>query len=448
MQGLMMDYQLNVPAILRRGDELYGDREIVSRLPDKSWHRYTYADFASRAKRLAVALRGLGLGRRRPRRDAHVEPPRAPRDVRRRAGRRLRHAHAQPPPPPRRQHVHRDARGRPRARRRQGALAARLAVRRPRRVRARDRGRRGRDAGRARSTTRSCSRRPTRARSPTATSTSAPPRRCASRAARPACRRASSTRTARSRSTRSRPPGCSASTRATPSSRSSRCSTRTRGASRSRARSSARSRCSRAAPRPAEPARRLRRGGGDGQRRRADDLDGDPAGARREPDGLGPVADADDDRRRLGAAARDDRGVRRAARPPHHARLGHDGDVPDRDDLGRAGPGARPRGGRRVRQARPAGAAHPVRRDPRARREGLVPWDGESMGELEVRGPSISSAYYESPDSADRWTDDGWFKTGDIVTIGPTATSRSRIARRTSSSRAASGSRRSRSRTR
>ena len=55
----------------------------------------------------------------------------------------------------------------------------------------------------------------------------------------------------------------------------------------------------------------------------------------------------------------------------------------------------------------------------RARGEqGLVAWDGESMGELEVRGPSISSAYYESPDSGDRWTDDGWFKTGDIVTIG------------------------------
>jgi hypothetical protein len=30
----MMDYQLNVPAILRRADELYGDREIASRLPD------------------------------------------------------------------------------------------------------------------------------------------------------------------------------------------------------------------------------------------------------------------------------------------------------------------------------------------------------------------------------------------------------------------------------
>ena len=51
--------------------------------------------------------------------------------------------------------------------------------------------------------------------------------------------------------------------------------------------------------------------------------------------------------------------------------------------------------------------------------EGFVPWDGESMGELEVRGPSISSAYFESPDSGDRWTDDGWFRTGDIVTIGP-----------------------------
>jgi fatty-acyl-CoA synthase len=61
MQGLMMDYQLNVPAILRRADELYGDREIVSRLPDKSFHRATYAEVVSRTKRLAVALRGLGL---------------------------------------------------------------------------------------------------------------------------------------------------------------------------------------------------------------------------------------------------------------------------------------------------------------------------------------------------------------------------------------------------
>jgi fatty-acyl-CoA synthase len=44
------------------------------------------------------------------------------------------------------------------------------------------------------------------------------------------------------------------------------------------------------------------------------------------------------------------------------------------------------------------------------------------MGELEVRGPWIASAYYNRPDSADRFTDDGWFRTGDIVTIDRDAT--------------------------
>jgi fatty-acyl-CoA synthase len=52
--------------------------------------------------------------------------------------------------------------------------------------------------------------------------------------------------------------------------------------------------------------------------------------------------------------------------------------------------------------------------------EGLVPWDGETMGELEVRGVWISSSYYNAPEGADRWTDDGWFKTGDVVSIEPT----------------------------
>ena len=50
---------------------------------------------------------------------------------------------------------------------------------------------------------------------------------------------------------------------------------------------------------------------------------------------------------------------------------------------------------------------------------GLVPWDGKTMGELEVRGPCIAREYYESPEAADRFTDDGWFRTGDIVTIDP-----------------------------
>ena len=51
--------------------------------------------------------------------------------------------------------------------------------------------------------------------------------------------------------------------------------------------------------------------------------------------------------------------------------------------------------------------------------DGLVPWDGATMGELEVRGPWIASSYYNAPEANDRWTDDGWFKTGDIVTIEP-----------------------------
>jgi acyl-CoA synthetase (AMP-forming)/AMP-acid ligase II len=51
--------------------------------------------------------------------------------------------------------------------------------------------------------------------------------------------------------------------------------------------------------------------------------------------------------------------------------------------------------------------------------EDEVPWDGESMGELEVRGPWVAATYYETPEQADRWTGDGWFRTGDIVSIHP-----------------------------
>ena len=46
-----------------------------------------------------------------------------------------------------------------------------------------------------------------------------------------------------------------------------------------------------------------------------------------------------------------------------------------------------------------------------------LPWDGESSGELLVRGAAVASAYYNNPDSADRFTADGWFRTGDVATI-------------------------------
>src|SRR5215211_8164502 len=63
MNGLMMDFQLTLPPLLRRAETFFGDKEIVSRMPDKSFHRYTYRDMAARAKQLAVALRKLGLER-------------------------------------------------------------------------------------------------------------------------------------------------------------------------------------------------------------------------------------------------------------------------------------------------------------------------------------------------------------------------------------------------
>ncbi len=46
----------------------------------------------------------------------------------------------------------------------------------------------------------------------------------------------------------------------------------------------------------------------------------------------------------------------------------------------------------------------------------LVPWDDATMGELEVRGPWVARAYLNGA-GADKFTDDGWFETGDVVTI-------------------------------
>jgi fatty-acyl-CoA synthase len=45
-----------------------------------------------------------------------------------------------------------------------------------------------------------------------------------------------------------------------------------------------------------------------------------------------------------------------------------------------------------------------------------APWDGESTGELQVRGPWIASAYYNDPEGDDKF-DDGWLRTGDIASI-------------------------------
>ena len=48
---------------------------------------------------------------------------------------------------------------------------------------------------------------------------------------------------------------------------------------------------------------------------------------------------------------------------------------------------------------------------------GEVPWDGDTSGEIEIRGPWVAASYHDSPDQAHRWTTDGWFRTGDVATI-------------------------------
>jgi fatty-acyl-CoA synthase len=52
------------------------------------------------------------------------------------------------------------------------------------------------------------------------------------------------------------------------------------------------------------------------------------------------------------------------------------------------------------------------------------PWNGENAGELEVRGPWIAAAYYGGPGAEplrpeDKFSPDGWLRTGDVGTISP-----------------------------
>jgi fatty-acyl-CoA synthase len=47
----------------------------------------------------------------------------------------------------------------------------------------------------------------------------------------------------------------------------------------------------------------------------------------------------------------------------------------------------------------------------------VVPWDGESVGEIEARGPWVTASYYRDP--APERFHDGWLRTGDIASITP-----------------------------
>jgi len=46
---------------------------------------------------------------------------------------------------------------------------------------------------------------------------------------------------------------------------------------------------------------------------------------------------------------------------------------------------------------------------------GEVPWDGTSVGEVQVRGPFITGGYHALPPDAEKHTGDGWLRTGDVA---------------------------------
>src|ERR1700693_3438197 len=50
---------------------------------------------------------------------------------------------------------------------------------------------------------------------------------------------------------------------------------------------------------------------------------------------------------------------------------------------------------------------------------GEVPWDGESLGEIVVRGNAVMAGYYRDPEATQACMGDGWFHTGDAAVVHP-----------------------------
>jgi fatty-acyl-CoA synthase len=72
----------------------------------------------------------------------------------------------------------------------------------------------------------------------------------------------------------------------------------------------------------------------------------------------------------------------------------------------------------RYRRSASAGVPVPVM-DIRVRGDdgGDLPWDGSSVGELQLRGPFITGSYHKVEQAPDRFTPDGWLRTGDVASI-------------------------------
>jgi len=49
--------------------------------------------------------------------------------------------------------------------------------------------------------------------------------------------------------------------------------------------------------------------------------------------------------------------------------------------------------------------------------KGVQPWDGQSTGEVQVRGPWVTGGYHATPNDPGKFSADGWLRTGDVGTI-------------------------------
>lgn len=50
--------------------------------------------------------------------------------------------------------------------------------------------------------------------------------------------------------------------------------------------------------------------------------------------------------------------------------------------------------------------------------DNILPNDGKASGHLHVRGPWVASGYFKG-EGAEAFTDDGWFRTGDVAALHP-----------------------------
>ncbi len=74
----------------------------------------------------------------------------------------------------------------------------------------------------------------------------------------------------------------------------------------------------------------------------------------------------------------------------------------------------------RYRRAATAGVPVPLV-DLRVRGDGAAdqPWDGKSVGEIQVRGPFITGSYHGIGAETEKFTPDGWLRTGDVASVDP-----------------------------